>query len=99
MPPDFVSSSFINSYPCFEPLSSIDNKANLISPGPKKRPQRPHGNPPPINGVAIPPRHQLPRLPYILELLKIEHHIIRFVYNYIVRYIFCQRIVRLPSLS
>src|SRR5262249_1019738 len=40
--------------------------------GPKNRPHRPprpQGNPPPTNGVATPPRHQLPHLPYICSLL------------------------------
>ena len=41
-----------------------------ISPGPKnlpQRPPRPHGKPPPMKADPIPPRHQLPHLPYIFE--------------------------------
>ena len=41
MPPDLVSNSFINSYPCLGPLSSIDKRASRISPGPKNLPHRP----------------------------------------------------------
>src|SRR5580693_1169295 len=50
----------------------MESNASRISPGPKNRPHRPprpQGNPPPINGVAIPPRHQLPHLPYITDSL------------------------------
>src|SRR5579864_2780853 len=71
MPPDFVSSSFISSYPCLGPLSSIDSRASRISPVPKNlphRPPRPQGKAPPTKGAPIPPRHQLPHLPYILLL-------------------------------
>src|SRR5437899_2171598 len=70
MPPDLVSSSFISSYPCLGPLSSIDSRARRISPGPKNlphRPPRPQGKAPPIKGAPIPPRHQLPHLPYISQ--------------------------------
>src|SRR5271157_3996546 len=92
MPPDFVSSSFISSYPCFGPLSSIDSNASRISPGPKnlpQRPPRPQGKPPPTNGVAIPPLHQLPHLPYIVKSPQDRQSIvIRSIDEYIVRYIF-----------
>src|ERR1700722_12731896 len=50
----------------------MESNASRISPGPKNRPHRPprpQGNPPAINGVAIPPRHQLPQLPYITDSL------------------------------